>query len=363
MSRHRLVVMGVLLACGWSWPTRTVAQSPPPGSGLVPPVPRDLDVASTVDRALVFLALSQQADGSVAAPQAADTALTNRRQNTAAFLLAFLSAGHSPNEGRFGRVVARATDFLLSTAPGRDALTDAEVLLALSQVLGVEGVAARQIRIREQVEIRVRALIELQRSSTSGTSPGAWLDESGRPDALTTAACIVAVRAAQGAGVAVPEFSPASGLAYLLTCRHATGAFADRPDAAVSVQATLAAVIALRAERDPMARPSTPIPPELPIAVDALLQLPREPLARWHALYAPTLLRGGAIRPGVNPNPPPSQATGGPPDTGFFPALGSQSRDGSFPSPADSGLSPLNSTLSSVFTLTSPNRLLPGLRR
>lgn len=66
-------------------------------------------VDGAVDRALKFLAARQQADGSFAGPQICQPAVTSLS------VMAFLSRGHLPGQGEYGRQLDKALDFVLST--------------------------------------------------------------------------------------------------------------------------------------------------------------------------------------------------------------------------------------------------------
>ena len=66
-------------------------------------------VEVAVDRALVFLASQQRADGSFASPSGGQPAVTSL------CVMAFLSCGHVPGQGTYGKQVHRAIDFVLSS--------------------------------------------------------------------------------------------------------------------------------------------------------------------------------------------------------------------------------------------------------
>ncbi|MCA9048482.1 MAG: hypothetical protein KDA89_07120, partial [Planctomycetaceae bacterium] len=66
-------------------------------------------VEESVDRALVWLASQQESDGRFPADEAAQPAVTSMA------VMAFLSRGHLPEEGRYGKQISAAIDFVLST--------------------------------------------------------------------------------------------------------------------------------------------------------------------------------------------------------------------------------------------------------
>src|SRR5262245_49993278 len=68
---------------------------------------RQLD--SATDRGLAFLATKQRRNGSFDTPEIGQPGVTSL------CVLAFLSRGHVPHEGRYGQQIDRAIDYVLST--------------------------------------------------------------------------------------------------------------------------------------------------------------------------------------------------------------------------------------------------------
>ncbi|MGE3314089.1 MAG: prenyltransferase/squalene oxidase repeat-containing protein [Planctomycetaceae bacterium] len=69
-----------------------------------------------VDRALAFIAQSQSSDGSF------PTHVSGQPAVTSICIMAFLSRGHVPNEGPYGKQISRAIDFVLDSQDGNGAL-------------------------------------------------------------------------------------------------------------------------------------------------------------------------------------------------------------------------------------------------
>lgn len=67
------------------------------------------NVESAVDRGLAFLASTQEEDGRFPSEDSAQPAVTSLA------VMAFLSRGHTPDEGRYGARISKAIDFVLST--------------------------------------------------------------------------------------------------------------------------------------------------------------------------------------------------------------------------------------------------------
>src|SRR6187455_245717 len=74
-------------------------------------------VEESIDRALAWLARQQESDGSIDAPDSAQPAATSLT------IMAFLSKGHVPGEGPYGRVLDKAIDFVLRSQQGDGLLT------------------------------------------------------------------------------------------------------------------------------------------------------------------------------------------------------------------------------------------------
>jgi len=66
-------------------------------------------VEQSIDRALSWLARQQESDGAIDAPDNAQPAATSLT------IMAFLSKGHLPGEGPYGRTLEKAIDFVLRT--------------------------------------------------------------------------------------------------------------------------------------------------------------------------------------------------------------------------------------------------------
>ena len=71
------------------------------------------NVESAVDRGLAHLASIQEDDGRFPSEESAQPAVTSLA------VMAFLSRGHMPDEGRYGAQISKAIDFVLSTQKRR----------------------------------------------------------------------------------------------------------------------------------------------------------------------------------------------------------------------------------------------------
>jgi Prenyltransferase and squalene oxidase repeat len=87
------------------------------------------------ERALTYLAKTQNADGSFGTAKDVD----RQTVATSVSLLAFVSAGHAPDLGKFGSSVRAATDYLLQTSRTKMSVSArAACFTALGEVAGID---------------------------------------------------------------------------------------------------------------------------------------------------------------------------------------------------------------------------------
>lgn len=150
---------------------------------------------------LVFLAGQQGDDGAFGSGD-------KRFRDTAAALLAFLSAGEVADVGRYGLTVRRAAEFLLAASPsevGYGALDDsglrghAIVTMALIEAFTVEPDAQQRQRLRTAI---VSAVSTLSRAQVDG----AWMTSTtSTVDADSTAWALLALSAADRIGLPIDQ--------------------------------------------------------------------------------------------------------------------------------------------------------------
>ena len=137
-------------------------------------------------------------------------------------LMAFLAAGQLPDEGEYGKTVAKAVSYLLNTCKS-DGLIQAsnsygnEVMyshgiatIALAEVYG----QTRDPRIKNKLESAIKLIIKCQNHE------GGWRYQPRAADAdmSVTVLQVVAVRAAKNAGLDVPQETIDRAVAYVLSC-------------------------------------------------------------------------------------------------------------------------------------------------
>jgi hypothetical protein len=181
-----------------------------------------------IDAGLAGLERAQHADGSFGTgQQVGNVAITSICG------LAFMAGGHQPGRGRFGRVVTRALEYVLSqedhAAPGF--LTNprasfhgpmyghgfATLFLAEAHGMVNQPVLRRQLR---QTLDRAVKLIEHTQNSEGG-----WRYRPMRADAdISVTICqIMALRAARNAGFAVPKKIADDCIRYVKDCQDLRG--------------------------------------------------------------------------------------------------------------------------------------------
>lgn len=193
-------------------------------------------VSDAVDRGLAWLAAQQNADGSFNG--LADGVAVPSAEETSYVLLAFLSRGHQPGIGAYGRQISLAIEWLLSvqrpdgsfsTLPPEDfPLSESHPLscLALSEAYGsIRG--GRAMPVAEAIE---RALVFTRSVQASPKKlpifRGSW--HYARPDGLQfyqgigvirhTSWSLAFLRSASSSGFQVPQNWADEGLEFIVRC-------------------------------------------------------------------------------------------------------------------------------------------------
>jgi hypothetical protein len=188
--------------------------------------PRRDDTDRAIERGLVFLSTTQdKTDGSWRANGRGGPAVTGL------CVMAFLSAGHVPGEGRFGPAIERGVRYVLScqrddglitVEGGLDMYHHGIAVLMLAEVAGmVDGALAKQVR--EAVRRGVTVILKAQR--TTGLDRGGWrygVVPDGQSDMSVTGWQVLALRAARNLGCDVPAEVIELATAYVKRCQDPT---------------------------------------------------------------------------------------------------------------------------------------------
>jgi hypothetical protein len=189
-------------------------------------------VERSIDRALAWLAKQQNGDGSFEAPDNAQPAATSLA------VMAYLSKGHVPGEGPYGRAIEQAIDFVLrcqqpdgllasagagSGSNGKTANYNHAIAgLMLTEVYGMTD-RARAAKLKPAI------LEALQFTRRNQTLPkdypgdvGGWRylysERSGESDLSVTAWQLMFLRSAKNAEFEVPKQYIDDAVGYVLRC-------------------------------------------------------------------------------------------------------------------------------------------------
>jgi hypothetical protein len=240
------------MACGPLWRLCRIAAACLPLLAWIVPAEaqRDSRADTAVTSALAFLARQQADDGSFEAggPRIAKTGIA---------LLAYLSAGHTPEVGRYGLTVRRSVDYLVAVVPedGYFGRTDGSrmygqgiVTVALAEAYAVESDPQQRVRIRAALESAINVIVKAQQVEKSPPLAGGWRYEpqSTDSDLLVTAWNLLALRAARNVGLDVPQPCFDQGTAFVVRCyRSDASGFANQPQGEVTADATAIGVLLL----------------------------------------------------------------------------------------------------------------------
>lgn len=173
---------------------------------------------AAVEKALTFLASRAQTDGHWNSAQYnADAAVTGLAA------LAFLSAGHQPGRGKYGRILARAVDWLAETvqrnglafrggSSGPPMYGHGFAVLALAELYGM----TQRNDLRPRIERAIRLTVQTQNPE------GGWRYQPQATDAdiSVTVVQVVALRAAANAGFKVPPETIRKAVGYIKKCQN-----------------------------------------------------------------------------------------------------------------------------------------------
>jgi hypothetical protein len=200
-----------------------------PGSAQAPAGRRvvvDGPTEQVIQGALRYLAAAQNGNGSWSASGSDrhEVAITGY------VLMAFLAAGHVPDEGEFGPKVTRGINFLLNAQQADGYIKSGNTnmyghgiaAIALAEVYG----QGRDPRLKSKVEAAIRLIVNCQNAQ------GGWRYEPKVSDAdiSVTVLQVVALRCAKNAGLSVPQVTIDRAVAYVRSCHDApSGGFTYQP--------------------------------------------------------------------------------------------------------------------------------------
>ncbi len=184
------------------------------------------ETQKSIDRGLAYLAIRQHPDGSFGSG-------STYKRNVAVTALAgmaFLSAGHTPGRGQYGKHVDQSIEFLLSCAKPSGYIVREDstghgpmyghgfATLFLAEVYGMTP--------RKDVREALKAAVQLIVNSQS--REGGWrYDPDGKDADVSVTVCqMMALRAARNSGIAVPKTTVDQCVEYVKKCQNnADGGF------------------------------------------------------------------------------------------------------------------------------------------
>ena len=234
------VLLGVLIGTG---PLRAAPPTAASGAADKDEVKMPDSVRKATARGLAWLAACQNSDGSWS-----DGRYPHNPAITSFALLAFLSQGHVPNQGPYGKEIARGLRFLLSCARedgyligtrGGNMYSHGMATLALAELWGVSNDKAIKPTLQKAVDLIV----------ASQNKQGGWR-YSPRPadaDISVTIMQVMALRAAKNAGIHVKDEVIKKAIGYIKTCYdERSGGFSYQPRSGPGFARTAAGVCVLQ---------------------------------------------------------------------------------------------------------------------
>jgi hypothetical protein len=222
-----------------------LALSAGPAAAAEPAERTQLD--DSIDRALDFLSKEQDRGGAWAVNGQRNPAIS------ALSVMAFLSAGHIPGEGKYGEVVERGVRYVLSSQRADGLFTmggfgemycHGICTLMLAEAAGMtDGKLSDEIR--QRLEKAVLVILKGQR--TSGVDKGGWRYQvyGNDSDISVTGWQVMALRASKNLGCDIPPEHIAEAVNYIKRCydpsrggfKYTTYAGVTRPCTGTSVLA------------------------------------------------------------------------------------------------------------------------------
>jgi hypothetical protein len=231
---HRAIICGFCAAV-ISLAVFSLAVVAPVPVRAAPTVPRVVETSGlelitpatqqAINRGLEYLALNQNDDGSLGSGS------TYRRHVAVTALagIAFLSAGNTPNRGKYGTQVEKVVQYLLRCTDSTGLISAPEhrqhnpmyghgfATLFLAEVYGMTPRAD----IREKLKLAINLIVNTQNKE------GGWryFPIKKEADISVTVCQIMALRAARNAGIFVPKNTVDLCTKYVKSCQNADGGF------------------------------------------------------------------------------------------------------------------------------------------
>lgn len=209
--------------------------------------------SQAVDRGLEYLARSQAPDGSWLSPMGKNTGIVSLA------VMAFLAAGSEPGRGQHGEAIERAVAFILRwQRDGMLVTVDTShgpmyehgiTTLLLGEVIGMVNEERPGFeRIARVHRAAVNLILRAQNVPRDAASTGGWryTPSAIDSDLSVTGWQLLALRAAEDAGLEVPKKNIAEAVAYVKRCAHRSGGFGYMPGGEPNIARTGTGILALQ---------------------------------------------------------------------------------------------------------------------
>src|ERR1700677_4046532 len=220
--------------------------SEPPAAPAESAVTVDPQTKQVINGALKYLASVQHLDGSWSLKDGRDghpVAMTGYT------LLAFMAAGNLPDEGEYSKSVTRGMQFLLDSiqpdglyrgvSQGQYMYNHGIATIALAELYGETRSPSIRIQLQKGVDVIIKA-----QNTTGGWR---YTPQSTDADISVTVLQVVALRAAQESGLAVPQDVIEKATAYVDSCyEQGSGGFCYQPRQGAGFARTAAAIYSLQ---------------------------------------------------------------------------------------------------------------------
>jgi prenyltransferase/squalene oxidase-like repeat protein len=205
-----------------------------------------------VDRALEYLRSSQDPDGSWISGYGKSTGVVSLAA------MAFLARGHVPGRGKYGETLDRAVGWVVQQSRDGFIVRDtshgpmychAISTLMLGEVLGMVNEERKGFESLARVhQAAVSTILRAQAVSKDSTAAGGWRYNvnSNDSDISVSGWTLLALRAAQDCGVAVPRKNIDQAVAYIKRCAHPLGGFGYQPGGDPNLARSGTGVLALQ---------------------------------------------------------------------------------------------------------------------
>jgi Prenyltransferase and squalene oxidase repeat len=187
----------------------------------------DEDVKKSTAKALEWLASKQAANGSWG-----DSRYMNNTAITGFAMMAFMSQGHVPNQGKYGPEVAKGARFIMAQADDRGYIVGGSggnmychgmATLCLTQLFGMTG--------DEDVKKVLKKAIDLIIKSQNYEGGWRYEPQPTGADISVTIMQVMALRGAKDSGINVPDKTMKEALKYINSCYdESSGGYTYQPN-------------------------------------------------------------------------------------------------------------------------------------